>query len=99
MPELKETVEITTPVLGKTVVLRGYITGRQNQAIIAGAKADGEGFSADVAIAATNKALEVTVISVDGATENVLDLILDMPSADYEFVVAEVNKVTSPLAN
>lgn len=32
-PELQETVEITTPVSGKKVILRGYATGRVRQEV------------------------------------------------------------------
>jgi len=45
-----------------------------------------------------DKAIETVVVSVDGETKNVLEKILDMRERDYEFVVQEINRVTSDLS-
>lgn len=110
--KLQEQIELTTPVTGKKVVIRGYASGRIKQAISAiylrgssietTATKDGEEQSKQVTNAivgqeATNKAIELMVISVDGLTDNILDRILDLQEDDFDFVIAEVDKVQTPL--
>lgn len=102
--QLQEQIEIATPVLGKKVVLRGYITGRIKQTIqsvlLSSTQVTDEGkttFDGSVAVAAGNKALELIVLSVDGSTDNVLDAVLDLPEEDFDFVKAEVDKIQNPL--
>lgn len=102
--QLQETIEVTTPALGKKVVLRGYITGRMKQSIqnvlLSSTQVTEEGkttFDGSVTLAAGNKALELIVLSVDGKTEGVLDMILDLPEQDFDFVKGEVDKVQNPL--
>lgn len=107
--ELKEQVEVTTPITKKKIVLRGYITGRIKQEIeaiflnstsmVAGQEDTPEmTFNGGVALQATNKAIELIVLSVDGSSDNVLDLVLDLPEQDFEFIKGEVNKIQRPLA-
>lgn len=118
---MQETVEIKLPVSGKVVVLRGYITGRIEQAIesvyLEDSKINTEAehdlskgqrhgkaekvkqttsMDAKVGQKAQNKALELIVISVDGEKENVVDLVLDLPTKDYRAVVDKVNEITEP---
>lgn len=103
--QLQETIEVTTPVLGKKVVLRGYTTGRIKQAIQAVMLSSVKEVSADqstkfdgtAAVTATNKALELIVLSVDGNSDGVLDAVLDMPEQDFDFIKDEVDKVQGPL--
>ena len=42
---------------------------------------------------AENKLIELMVLSVAGATENVLDLILDLPKEDVDYLKAEIKSV------
>jgi hypothetical protein len=41
------------------------------------------------------KSIELALISYDGATENILDRILDGSPEDYDFIVAEANKLAN----
>lgn len=102
--QLQETIELTTSLTGAKVVLRGYITGRIKQEIqgvlLSSTQVTDEGkttFDGAVALAATNKALELIVLSVNGKSEGVLDMILDLPEQDFDFVKGEVDKVQDPL--
>lgn len=103
--QLQERIEVTTPVLGKKVVLRGYITGRIKQEIqgvmLSSVKEvsaeQATKFDGTAALAATNKALELIVLSVDGKSERVLDAVLDLPEQDFDYIKAEVDKVQNPL--
>lgn len=117
MADVPDTLTITTPLLGKTVVIRAYTTARVRQAIqgilLRGQQFDaskgGEAMKAQLQEGklsisgealeeVTNKTLEHMVMSVDGQTESVLDRLLNLPEDDFDFVVAEVEKVKGPLA-
>jgi len=43
---------------------------------------------------AENKAIELTVVSLDGSGENILSRLLELPVEEYDFIMAEINKVT-----
>ena len=107
MSNTQETVELKLPISGKTVTLRGFITGRIDQEIQnvflndTDIEADSKGgqamkMKASLTQLANNKAIELIVLSIDGNTENVLDQVLDLHSVDYKAVVAKVNEVSGP---
>lgn len=105
MAELREQIELTTPLTGKKVVIRGYITGRIKQEIqnvyLSTATFDDKGkaqLNGSTVNTATNKALELIVLSVDGKTDGVLDAVLDLPEQDFDYVKGEVDKIQNPLA-
>lgn len=91
----------TTPVGGHKVVLKTSITGRDRRNIqnvmLGKAKmntSNAENLDIDGSVLAEvqDKTVETYLISVDGKTEGLLDLVLDMDSRDYEFVLAKVNE-------
>lgn len=97
------THEVVTPI-GKTkVVLKDWITGKDSQAIDSamfagvGTSVDGKKLQpklSDTMIAdQENASIKAVVISVDGNDTNIVEAILAMRSADYKFVLAEVDKV------
>jgi hypothetical protein len=102
----RETTTITTPVGKQTLVLKTYLTGREKRDLtnvyLSGKidfnaeTQDVKGIDAGIIDKAQNLAWQTVVVSIDGKTENVVDTILDMRSDDFDFVVAEVNKITSP---
>jgi hypothetical protein len=110
---VQEQREITTPS-GKKVVLKGFLTGRMKKEIeriyLASAKvtSDSDGkvsdeitFDASADVDAEYKAIELTVMSVEGCPEGkpLIDYILDdLPEADYDCIKAEVDKIRRPLA-
>lgn len=105
----RETKTITTPG-GHAVVLRSYLTGREanqlKELLFADLKLNAEdaesgklaidAIPASFLVKQEEKAIELLVVSVDGTGENVLQLLLDLPSADYETVVAEINEIRNP---
>jgi len=79
---------------GRTLVLREYITGAENwqirQIYIQGMKG---GTDNESALQAERKAFELVVVSVDGATENIADAIMNLPLAEYQEVANEVTPI------
>lgn len=101
-----DTKTIKTPIDKIEVVLKEYITGRDKRAIkgimLGGMQLQLENGgtksninAGDITVKTENKAIETIVISVGGDTENVLDKILDLKGKDYDYVIDEINKVTS----
>lgn len=101
-----ETKIITTPVGKEKVELKSFITGREKRELkgvfLRGMKLEMDGKKAKSNQVDMEKltndtedvALGVIVISIGGNKENILKRVLDMSSKDYDFIVAEVNKVT-----
>ena len=46
---------------------------------------------------AQDKAFETVIVSVDGKTEKVADIVLDMRDEDFDFVVKEIDKITGSI--
>jgi len=97
----REVKEIITPIGGATVVLKSWITGREKREINRvlfddSAMIDGK-YSIDASKIEDMKdaALKNIIVSVNGMTENIIDILLDMRSEDYDFVVAAVDEVSS----
>lgn len=104
--DLRETVEVTTPLTNKKIILKGYVNGRIKQAISAALFGDSTFSAGDPKSAtfsgkaiqdSTNVAFEQLVLSIDGSSDNILESILDLPEDDYEFVKTEVDKIQRPL--
>ncbi|MFD4554408.1 hypothetical protein ACFWP5_08770 [Streptomyces sp. NPDC058469] len=95
----KETVETTLPLSGKVVVLKKYLSGFDVDAIedvlLDGAETDDNGkskFSGALVRESTSKALEVTVLTVDGAPYS-LEVLRAYPAKDYKSVIAKVKEI------
>lgn len=98
----RETKEIITPIQKHKVILKTYITGREkreiNNVFLTGTK-----FSPNVkpeldgslVQKSQDKLIEIIVVSVNNKTENILNTVLDMHSQDFDFVLAEINNITS----
>lgn len=110
----RETKEIVTPLGQNKIVIKAWLTGRERRAIRS-VLLEGVSFSAtsneeenatpdynfqgSALDKMQDKALETVVVSVDGKTENVLDILLDeLKEQDFEFVLAEIDKVTGGLS-
>lgn len=100
----RETKKITTPNKHEIEIL-SYATGREARSIeqkyYAKAKLDivaGQPKITDMDLSAQyeveQEMIRLLVKSVDGATEDVLNTVLDMRAEDYEFVIASLNEVT-----
>ncbi len=103
--EDRDTFEIVTPVKGHKVVLRSWITGRESQkidsAMFKGVGTTGDGKRLQPKLSDTmladqeNKSIEVVVVSVDGKDNNLVDVVLNMRKADYDYVLSEVDRVVN----
>lgn len=99
------TKEIVTPGKHK-VVLKAEATGHDVRAIeaatLSGTEISATGetkLSGTTIHEATDVALKRFVLSVDGAEGDIISLLGDLPAADYQSVVAEVNAITSPVSS
>ena len=100
----RETKTINTPN-GTEVVLYTYATGREVRAIeakyLGSVKVDIEkgdpvfkDFDTSGSFEAEKELLKFLIVSVKGIKENCLDIVLDMPSNEYEFIVSQCNEIT-----
>ena len=102
----REQKTITTPKEKHEVILKTYITGREQRmlrnALIkdvtfqGGKGIETSGIKSSAIEQAENIAIDVLVVSVDGKEGNEkLDAILDMHVEDYNFVISEIDKIRS----
>ena len=102
----RETKTLTTPQ-GKELVLKTYITGREARAIqnvyldklnlkqtAQGQEMDGLKGSATGE--AEDKAVEMVVVSYDNKTDDLVNIILDLPVSETNFIKQAINEVTNP---
>ena len=82
MENIRETKEIVTPISKTKVMLNTYLTGREKREFSTNPD---EGFEMI--------GIRVTVVSVNGKTDNITDSILDMHGKDYDFVLNEMAEV------
>ena len=103
--EQRETKEIITPVDKHKIVMKTYITGKEDKEIkkiwqnievtIEKDKQTSKPINVgDRLEEAERKVVELVIISVDGETENVVDLILAMRKKDCTLIEKEIDKVT-----
>lgn len=99
----RKTIKLKTP-LGKEVELKEYLTARERNELrnvyLSGMKIEAEGerpvikeIPGSIVEQAERKLIELAVVSYDGSRENVLERLLDSLPEEYDFVVAEANKI------
>lgn len=99
----RPTKEFTLPISGSKVVLKTWMSGgewqeMQNE-LFAGMKINpmepqtGQ-FDGLMMAKASEKALQLLVVSIDGVAEDCVKKLKEMHFKDYRFVVDEVNKIT-----
>jgi hypothetical protein len=90
----RPTNQFELPITKKIVVAKDWITGREfeimQKPVLENYK---KGIESIDIIGVNHSAIEAYVVSVDGKTEGVLDLVLDLPSEDYNFVIGKINEV------
>jgi hypothetical protein len=99
----RETITIITPVSKHTVVLNTYLTGREKRQLtnifLQGnlqfntESKNVTGLNYELIDREQDTVWGLVVVSINGNTQGIVDAILDMRAEDYDFVVAEVNKV------
>lgn len=99
----RETRKIKTPS-GKEVELKAYLTARERNDLRSvylnnmKVGADGEmpvikEIPGSIVEQSERKLIELAVVSYEGSPENILDRLLDGTPEEYDFVVAEANKI------
>jgi len=100
----RETREIETPIGKHKVVLKTYLTGREQRAIeaiyLGTVKYELEtqtvrpSFTGTTAQEAENEAIRQQIVSVDGKADDVLNTVLDMHADDFQFVKEQLRIVS-----
>jgi hypothetical protein len=108
-PTARETREFVTPG-GHKVVLNSYLTGREAQTLKSimfsslkvnmddaqsGKVGIGE-MPSGFLVEQEKHALAFLIVSVDGDITTPIEKLLDLPSAEYDAVVKEINKIQNP---
>lgn len=99
----RETKKITTPS-GKVVELKTFLTARERNEVRKiyldnmeiGTEKEApviSKISGSLVEESEKKLIEMAVVSYDGSSENILNRLLDSTSEEYDFVVAEINKI------
>lgn len=98
----RETKKFNTPS-GKEVELKSYLTAKERNELravfLSGMKLEGgtqiKEIDGGVVDKAERKLLELVVVSYEGNTEKIIDRLLDSRPEEYDFVVAEANKINT----
>jgi len=102
----RPTKTIVTPVGNQQIVVKEWITGRENEYIGAPlfdmVEVNAPGGSPDIKAKNLSKQIEegnhravsTVVVSIDGNNENILEKCLEMIHDDYEFILSEIEKIT-----
>jgi len=99
--ETKE-VKVGTHVL----ILNTYLTGRELRSIqgamlnnlemkqgAGGVDAEISGFKGELIQIQEDKQLEAVIVSIDGKTEGIINLVLDLPASEYSEIVELVKEI------
>ena len=93
----KKTISFTTPVQKHKVVIKGFLTGFDQETIDWQHEVVDDEQITGVQ-RATRKTIELAVVSIDGEEKDVVDKWLAMDLRDYQEVIAQINKITEPLS-
>src|ERR1700719_4027073 len=100
---------VLTTIGGHEVIFKSYLTGREankvkqvlfakmNYSAVPGEEAKPISFTGELILQQELANIEATVTSVDGKTENILDLVQDLANSDYQQVVEKANELTKDL--
>jgi len=101
----RETKEFTTSG-GNVIVYKTYLTGREATEIekvylkdakvnLIGQDVKIDGVSPTIEYEAREKMLEMFLVSLNGNTENVKDLVLDLPDVEYQEITTFINELSA----
>lgn len=105
----RPTTQIATPG-GNKAVIKTYLTARESNQLkevlyanlnmsmtdLSSGKTEVQSIPASVLLDQERKALELLIVSLNDSPEGVMDRLLDLPSDEYDAIVAEVNKIANP---
>lgn len=104
-----ETKKIETPVEKHQVELKLWLTGRDMRNIESVIYEDMDlgidqmqprpdlkitGLTGKIILKREDRLIEAMIVSIDGATEGILDRYMDMHDEDCKFVLAEIKRIT-----
>lgn len=93
---------------GTEFELKEYLTGREKRQVknalwtgksmqIRDGKGESDPVEMDKMDASTDKTIELMVLSVNGDSKNVLDVVLDLPSNDYDELLEKIEEITGAI--
>ena len=101
----REIITIETPVEKKKIVLNKWLSGRErrlvnavvlnNQEFTIGEVQETKKFKGEIVNQMQDELIKAYVISIDGKNDDILNKILDFVDTDYDFVIAEINKLSA----
>lgn len=105
----RETNEIKTPVTGKVVVLKAYLTGREKRDITNASLPTTVDYDQEDGVKGLNPikimndgedmTLRTVIVSIDGQTGiDFADAVLSMRSEESDYVIREVKKIVDGLS-
>jgi len=98
----REIKEIITPVDSHKVIIKTYLTGREYREVesvfLKQAKVNVTGqnvseFDGSIVKLAEDKLIEQSIMSINGKTEDLLNIALDFKNADFAYLVKELNEM------
>lgn len=93
---------VQTPIGKNKVEIKSWLTGREKR-LIQSVFTDDISFKGkeyEVSGKKISEAQDTTIVtaivSIDGSKDKILERVLDMHSVDFDFIIAEINKITNP---
>jgi hypothetical protein len=107
--QTRPTKDVITPS-GTKATIKTYLTARESNQLkqvlyadikmtmtdIGSGKTEVKDVPATVLLDQERKALEMVIVSLNSSAENIAERLLDLPSTEYDALVAEVNLITRP---
>lgn len=100
----RETKKIVTPISKQEVELKTWLTGREkrlltnlflDKATVSEGKVSDLKLTSEIINKAQDIAFETVVVSIGGKKGDIVNSILDMRGEDTDFIVSEINKITT----
>jgi hypothetical protein len=90
----RPTTKIELPITKKEVIMKEWLTGREyeemQKPIFTALQKDEKGIDL---LAMNHNAIKSYVVSVGGIAKDVLEVILDLPYDDYDFIIKKINEL------
>lgn len=92
----RPTIKIELPITKQEVILKEWITGREYESMqepIFNGSDDKNINKSDFMKTVIHNSLQAFLVSIGGITENVVEVALDLPYQDYDFILKEINSL------
>ena len=101
---MRPTIQFQTPITQKIVVIKEYVTAREKKSFVSiflnggismnAETKDVKGINQDMIAQWETLKLQTVIVSIDGDT-NILPLMEELPSKDYEFINQKVEEIVA----